>query len=68
MPAAIPQSIPAIEIAFVTADVVQAFDVAVNAGAIPVAAPKEKPWGQTVAYLRDLNGFLVEICSPVSHP
>jgi len=24
-----------------------------------------KPWGQTVSYLRDLNGCLVEIASPV---
>jgi catechol 2,3-dioxygenase-like lactoylglutathione lyase family enzyme len=56
---------PAIEVAFVTDDVAEAFDVAVKAGAVPVAAPKQKPWGQTVAYIRDLNGFLVEICSPM---
>jgi hypothetical protein len=27
--------------------------------------PKQKPWGQTVGYVHDLNGFLVEICSPM---
>ncbi|MFO0110274.1 MAG: VOC family protein, partial [Alphaproteobacteria bacterium] len=33
--------------------------------AAPLKKPEQKPWGQTVAYVRDLNGFLVEICSPV---
>ncbi len=56
---------PAVEVAFVTEDVGAAFSVAIGAGAVPVAQPKQKPWGQVVAYVRDLNGFLVEICSPM---
>ncbi|WP_312508905.1 VOC family protein [Chryseobacterium culicis] len=24
-----------------------------------------KPWGQTVAYIRDIDGFLIEICTPI---
>jgi uncharacterized glyoxalase superfamily protein PhnB len=56
---------PAVEIAFVTEDVAAAFAAAVKAGAVPVAQPRQKPWGQVVAYVRDLNGFLVEICSPM---
>ena len=56
---------PAVEVALVTQDVAGAFAVAVKAGAVPVAEPKQKPWGQTVGYVRDLNGFLVEICSPL---
>lgn len=56
---------PAVEVAFVTDDVQAAFDVAVKAGAVPVADPEQKPWGQTVGYVRDINGFLVEICSPI---
>ena len=56
---------PAVEVAFVTDDVAGAFALAVKAGAVPVAQPKQKPWGQLVAYVRDLNGFLVEICSPM---
>ena len=56
---------PAVEVALVTEDVAVAFAGAVQAGAVPVAAPKQKPWGQTVGYVRDLNGFLVEICSPL---
>jgi lactoylglutathione lyase len=54
------------EVAFVTSDVARDFKRAVEAGAKPVAAPATKPWGQVVSYVRDLNGFLVEICSEVS--
>ena len=56
---------PAVEVAFVTEDVAAAFAVAVKAGAVPVSEAKQKPWGQTVGYVRDLNGFLIEICSPM---
>lgn len=59
---------PAVEVAFVTDDVMTAFAAAVGAGAVALAEPKQKPWGQTVAYVRDNNGFLVEICTPVSGP
>jgi len=34
-------------------------------GATPEKAVTEKPWGQRVGYVRDLNGCLVELCSPV---
>ena len=30
-----------------------------------LSEPATKPWGQTVAYLRDNSGFLVEICTPM---
>ncbi|MCT3762569.1 VOC family protein [Elizabethkingia anophelis] len=33
-------------------------------GATLVQKPLQKPWGQTVAYIRDIDGFLIEICSP----
>ena len=56
---------PAAEIAFVTDDAAAAYTKALKAGAQVVAAPKQKPWGQTVAYVKDLNGFLVELCTPV---
>lgn len=51
----------AAELGFATEDVAEWFRHAVDAGAIPVSEPEEKPWGQTVAYVRDLNGVLVEI-------
>lgn len=54
-----------IEIGFVIEDVPAAFLRAVEAGAIALAQPKVKPWGQTVAYVRDLDGILVELCSPI---
>lgn len=51
------------EVGFVTADVPAAFDKAIAAGALACVTPRQKPWGQTVAYVRDLNGFLVELCT-----
>jgi catechol 2,3-dioxygenase-like lactoylglutathione lyase family enzyme len=54
------------EVALVTDDVRQGFTRAVAAGAVAVLQPTEKPWGQVVSYVRDPNGFLVEICSAVA--
>lgn len=53
------------ELAFVTEDVSAAYHHAVRAGAVSVSEPMQKPWGQSVAYVRDLNGVLVELCSPM---
>lgn len=53
------------EIGLVTVDVEAAYTHALSAGALSQQEPKQKPWGQTVAYVRDLNGFLVELCSPM---
>ncbi len=36
-------------------------EAAANAGVTKTAGPKVKPWGQTVAYVRDPDGVLVEI-------
>ncbi len=54
-----------IELGLVTKDVQAAFDKAVTAGAVEVTKPAKKPWGQIVGYVRDNNGFLVEICTPI---
>ncbi len=56
---------PAMEVAFVTDEVSKAYEKAIGAGAEPIAEPTQKPWGQTVCYVRDINRFLVEICSPM---
>ena len=56
---------PGLEIGLVTDQVKAAFERAVAAGATPMSEPMTKPWGQTVAYVRDCNGVLVEICSPM---
>jgi catechol 2,3-dioxygenase-like lactoylglutathione lyase family enzyme len=55
---------PTFEVCFVTDDVQGAFDRAVGEGAREVTAPQKKPWGQDVAYIRDLDGNLVELASP----
>lgn len=59
---------PACEIGFVTEDLDIAYARAIEAGATAVVPPKSKPWGQRVSYVRDLNGFIVEICTPVRPP
>ena len=51
------------EIALLTSNVPELYERAVKTGAASVSEPTTKPWGQTVAYVRDLNGFLVEICT-----
>jgi len=56
---------PSFEVALVTEDVDSSYGAAVAAGAVAVQPPERKPWGQTVSYVRDANGYLVEICSPV---
>ncbi len=55
-----------VEVALVTTDVAGIYTRAVKAGATPVTEPATKPWGQTVAYVRDNAGHLVEICTPVN--
>lgn len=57
---------PGAQLALVDDDVEAAFDRAVAAGAQAVAPVTTKPWGQRVGYVRDLNGFLVELASPSS--
>jgi uncharacterized glyoxalase superfamily protein PhnB len=54
-----------IEIGFTTDDVEETLKQAVSAGAVLIEEPKTKPWGQVVAYVRDLDGFLIEVCSPM---
>lgn len=53
------------ELALVTDDPTAAYATAIAAGAAAITPPSEKPWGQIVGYVRDLNGCLVEICSPM---
>jgi len=53
------------EVGFVADDVPTAFARAVAAGALAVQPPTQKPWGQVVSYVRDCNGFLVELRTAV---
>ena len=52
------------EVAFVTDDVPAAYACALAAGAVAVSEPAAKPWGQIVAFVRDKDGIVVELCSP----
>jgi uncharacterized glyoxalase superfamily protein PhnB len=54
-----------VEVALVFDDPAAAFERAVENGASALAAPKQKPWGQVVAYVRDPFGTLVELASPI---
>lgn len=49
----------------VTDDVPAAVSAAVAAGGRQYTDPVEKPWGQTVAYVIDPQGILLEVATPV---
>ncbi len=54
-----------VELAFTTENIESDFQNAIKAGATEFEPLTEKPWGQKVGYLRDNNGFLIEICTPI---
>lgn len=53
------------EVGLVTDDVPAAWERALSHGMIAVVPPDEKPWGQTVAWVRDAQGFLIELATPM---
>ncbi|KXF79920.1 VOC family protein [Enterovibrio coralii] len=65
-PKALDDNSPSFEIAFETDDVKTKLEKALEAGAVLVQDVEHMPWGQTTAYVRDINGTLVEICTAVS--
>lgn len=67
-PARASRSAPVFEIAFETDDVENALHRSIAAGAMLVQGAEQMPWGQTVAYVSDKNGFLIELCTPVGKP
>lgn len=54
------------ELAFATDNVSEVVSLAIKHGAKLLSDPQEKPWGQTVAYIRDIDGYLLEICTPIT--
>ncbi|MEL6968690.1 MAG: VOC family protein [Bacteroidota bacterium] len=56
-----------IELAFTTLEVAQVVERAVKNGAVLLEEVVTKPWGQKVGYLRDINGFIIEICTPIQN-
>ena len=57
---------PAVSITLVTTTLEATVQAAIDAGASMYVEPIHKPWGQTVAYVRDPNGALVEIATPIA--
>lgn len=57
---------PGIEIALTTTEVQKAYDAALAHGATSVQEPSQKPWGQVTSIVRDINGLLLEISSPIN--
>jgi uncharacterized glyoxalase superfamily protein PhnB len=55
------------ELGFTTDNVEESIHSAISAGATLLENPKTKPWGQVVAYVRDIDGFLIEICTPMNN-
>jgi len=53
------------EMAFVTEAIEKDFQKAIDAGAIEFEKITTKPWGQKVGYLKDNNGILIELCTPI---
>lgn len=53
------------ELAFTTADVDATVQAALDAGAHLLVPAETMAWGQTVAWIRDPNGVLIEICTPM---
>ena len=60
----------AAQVAFVTDDIDCDWARAIAAGEVVIKQPQAKPWGQTTGYLRDHDGFIVELCtrSPRDQP
>jgi predicted enzyme related to lactoylglutathione lyase len=54
---------PCFEIALVVEEVPAALARALESGARLLQAPEVMAWGQTVAYVADLDGFTVELCT-----
>lgn len=54
-----------IELGFVTDDVETLVEKAVKNGAVLYEDITVKPWGQKTAYIKDLDHYLVEICTEI---
>ena len=54
-----------IAVVFAREEVRPAYERALAAGAQAVVEPREESWKQLVSYVRDPDGHLLEICSPV---
>lgn len=53
------------EICFFSKDITKDLAHAVKNGATVVHDVQKKPWGELVAFVRDINGFVIEICMKI---
>ncbi len=56
---------PGFEFTLTTKDVDALYAQALKAGAESICEPVDKDWGQRVAYVKDLNGVLVGLATPM---
>lgn len=54
-----------IELGFTTDDVEKLVEKAIKNGAFLYEDIAVKPWGQKVAYIKDIDNYLVEICTEI---
>lgn len=59
-------SAPSFELGFKVTDCDAAFAELVAAGAPPVTRPTTRPWGQRTAYVRDPDGYLIELAQDLA--
>ena len=60
-----PADAPGFELGFKVDDVDAAYAEFTAAGAEAVTPPTDRPWGQRTAYIRDPDGHLVELVTPL---
>lgn len=56
----------AFQISFITSEVAATYESALAAGATSMSPPCQQPWGQTIARVRDPNGVLISIATPLA--
>ncbi|MBW3663037.1 MAG: VOC family protein [Actinobacteria bacterium] len=52
---------PGFELGFKVHDVDAAYAELMSAGAVAAVGPTDRPWGQRTAYVRDPDGYLIEL-------
>ena len=56
---------PGFTVSFRSNDVAADYERAIGAGATALSPPAVQPWGQTTACVRDPDGVMIEIASPL---
>ncbi|MFN2556304.1 MAG: VOC family protein [Nitriliruptorales bacterium] len=59
---------PGFELGFKVADVDSVYAVLVARGVQPAVPPTDRHWGQRTAYVRDPDGYLIELATDLGRP